>query len=93
VTATLVLPERFNGPPMTANGGYATGRLAAFVESDDAVEVTLRLPPPLGRALAVARGEDGRAVLLDGEAVASALLGPDGAVRAIGRAVWIALQP
>ena len=43
------------------------GRLAAFVDADE-VEVTLRLPPPLDRPLAVER--DGDVVrLLDGDAL------------------------
>ena len=58
-------PRRFRGPLTSANGGYACGRLAAFVESPT-VEVTLRLPPPLERPLAV-RTDDGSARLLDGE--------------------------
>ena len=73
MTASLVLPERFNGPPGSANGGYAAGRLAAYVGAADAVEVTLRRPPPLGRELAVRRAADSRALLLDGaEVVAEA---------------------
>jgi hypothetical protein len=63
----IVLARRFRGPLKSANGGYTAGRLAAFVEAD-AVEVTLRLPPPLERPLAV-RVEDERAVLLDGESL------------------------
>jgi hypothetical protein len=52
---------------MSANGGYAAGRLAAYVNADE-VEVTLRLPPPLERPLAVRR--DGESVtLLDGNDV------------------------
>jgi hypothetical protein len=63
----ITFPRRFRGPLTSANGGYAAGRLAAFLDAD-AVEVTLRLPPPLERPLAVQR--DGEAVaLLDGEAV------------------------
>jgi hypothetical protein len=63
----IVLDRRFRGPLTSANGGYACGRLAAFVEAED-VEVTLRLPPPLERPLAVRR-EGELALLLDGEAV------------------------
>lgn len=58
---------RFRGPLASANGGYACGRLAAFVPGD-AVEVTLRLPPPLNRPLEVREAEE-TTVLLDGEAV------------------------
>jgi hypothetical protein len=63
----IVLPRRYRGPLTSANGGYACGRLAAFVDAEE-VEVTLRLPPPLDRPLAVER-DDGRALLLDGDAL------------------------
>jgi hypothetical protein len=59
--------RRFRGPLASANGGYAAGRLAAHV-SGDAVEVTLRLPPPLERPLQV-RTDDGLTLLLDDDAV------------------------
>ena len=62
----IVIDRRYRGPLRSANGGYAAGRLAAFV--DGPAEVTLRLPPPLDRPLAVA-AVDGRLLLLDGEAV------------------------
>jgi len=62
----ITFARRFRGPLTSANGGYAAGRLAAFVAADE-VEVTLRLPPPLDRPLAV-READGLAVLLDGDA-------------------------
>lgn len=48
---TLVLPARFNGPPGSANGGYACGEIAALV--GDGAEVTLRLPPPLDTPIRV----------------------------------------
>ena len=63
----IVLPYRFRGPLTSANGGYACGRLAAFVDADE-VEVTLRLPPPLERPLAVERDNDA-VRLLDGDAL------------------------
>ena len=62
----IVIDRRYRGPLQSANGGYAAGRLAAFV--DGPAEVTLRLPPPLDRPLEVV-AEDGRVLLLDGEAV------------------------
>jgi hypothetical protein len=65
-TATLRIPARFNGPPASANGGYAAGRLAAFVPGADAVRVRLRRPPPLERDLEVRAGSDA-AELLDGD--------------------------
>jgi hypothetical protein len=67
VAETLTIDPRFNGPPDSGNGGYTCGRLASFVDAD-AVEVTLRLPPPIGRALEVER-DGGGAVLLDGDAL------------------------
>jgi len=63
----ITFERRFRGPLTSANGGYACGRLAAFVDAD-AVEVTLRLPPPLDRSLTV-HGSGERVVLLDGDAV------------------------
>lgn len=57
----ITIGRRFRGPVGSANGGYACGRLAAFVAAD-AVEVTLRRPPPLERPLEVRRDAD--AVLL-----------------------------
>lgn len=66
---TLTLAHRFHGPPGSANGGYASGRVAALVElpdvADAAVEVTLRAPPPLDTPLRVEEGEVVR--LWDGE--------------------------
>jgi hypothetical protein len=63
----ITFERRFRGPLQSANGGYAAGRVAAFVDADE-VEVTLRLPPPLERPLTVER--DGDAVLLlDGDAL------------------------
>jgi hypothetical protein len=63
----ITLPRRYRGPRTSANGGYACGRLAAFVDADD-VEVTLRLPPPLDRPLEVVR-EEGVARLFDDAAI------------------------
>jgi len=63
----ITFERRFRGPLTSANGGYACGRLAAYVEAAD-IEVTLRQPPPLERPLVVRR-DDGVVVLLDGDAV------------------------
>jgi hypothetical protein len=62
-----VFARRFRGPLTSANGGYACGRLARYLDADT-VEVTLRLPPPLERPLDV-RVDGDAAVLLDGDAV------------------------
>ena len=54
----VTLPERFCGPPTSANGGYTAGTLARYLGG--VVEVTLRRPPPLGRPLKLDReGEHG----------------------------------
>jgi hypothetical protein len=63
----ITFERRFRGPLTSANGGFACGSLAAFVDAEE-VEVTLRLPPPLGRSLSV-RSEGASATLLDGDAV------------------------
>src|SRR5206468_12550645 len=65
---TLTIDPRFNGPPDSGNGGYSCGRLARFVDAD-AVEVTLRLPPPIGRPMRIEHGDDGAARMLDGDAL------------------------
>jgi hypothetical protein len=63
----ITVRRRFRGPLTSANGGYAAGRLAAFVDAEG-VEVTLRLPPPLDRPLAV-RQDERSVLLLDGDAL------------------------
>jgi len=66
MSAEVTIERRFRGPPDSANGGYTCGLLAAAVEPGPAVEVTLRLPPPLETPLAIERS-DGGARLLDGD--------------------------
>jgi hypothetical protein len=66
----LVIERRFNGPTLSGNGGYVGGVMAgrfhrAFA-TDGAIEVTLRAPVPLNRALTVRRERDAL-VLHDGE--------------------------
>jgi hypothetical protein len=56
---TLAVPPRFAGPPSSANGGYLAGRLAAHVPTHGAVQVTLRVPPPLDTPMTVERDGDG----------------------------------
>jgi hypothetical protein len=69
---TISIPEKFRGPPKSANGGYATGAFAALLEpgfgsgQGDPVEVTLRAPVPLDRELAYALHGD-VLVVRDGE--------------------------
>lgn len=61
----VVIEPRYNGPVESANGGYACGCLAAFL--DEPAEITLRLPPPLARPLAVVFDGAAGVRMLDGE--------------------------
>ncbi len=63
----LTIDGRFNGPPTSGNGGVTCGLLAAFVDAT-AVQVTLRLPPPLDTSLQVTKTSDS-ATLYDGDAL------------------------
>src|SRR5262245_2148519 len=63
----IVFERRYRGPLTSANGGYASGRLARLVDASG-VEVTLRRPPPLEHRLDV-RASDGGVTPVDGEVV------------------------
>jgi hypothetical protein len=80
----LRIGRRFRGPPGIANGGFASGSLAALLG-----KMTARLGarPRIGteyRMVAWLLGRDGRKL-----AAGSALLGPDGEVLAAARALWV----
>lgn len=62
--ATITIDKRFCGPPRSANGGYACGSIAAYMRGT--AEVTLRVPPPLDKAMELRRTADGVA-LYDGD--------------------------
>jgi hypothetical protein len=62
--STLTIAARFRGPAGSGNGGWTSGSLVAASGLAGPVEVTLRMPPPLERALVV---RDRR--LLDGESL------------------------
>jgi hypothetical protein len=62
--AELRVPARFCGPPGVANGGFASGSLAALLGG--AAEVTLRRPVPLDRPLVVRGDGDGTLAVEDG---------------------------
>jgi hypothetical protein len=63
-TTEVVLERRYNGPPETANGGYACGVVASHV--DGPAHVNLRRPVPLGAPLELERHDDGHVTLHDG---------------------------
>jgi hypothetical protein len=63
-TERVVIGGRFNGPPASANGGYACGMVAEAIGS--AARVNLRAPPPLDTPLN-REMENGTVRLLDGE--------------------------
>ena len=60
---SLVIAPGFNGPRLSANGGYVGGLLARCFhrqfDTDGAVEITLRAPVPIARPLTVTREGDG----------------------------------
>lgn len=63
----ITIRRRFCGPSDSGNGGYVCGILAGYVGG--VVEVMLRQPPPLEKALTVERIEDSLVLLKDGDAV------------------------
>jgi hypothetical protein len=74
----VVIDPRFNGPSGSGNGGYTCGVVAGLLDTSSA-EVTLRLPPPLGRPLRWdgARLWDGEALVAEAEPAALELDVPD----------------
>jgi hypothetical protein len=67
----LIIGARFNGPPGSGNGGYCAGRFAlASGLTGDAVEVTLRRPPPLEVPMQTRAAEEGIDVLQGQDVVA-----------------------
>jgi hypothetical protein len=62
----LIIPARYNGPPDSANGGYACGLVARLLGGT--AEVTLRRPPPLAVQLDVVEA-DGGVEVRDGDTV------------------------
>jgi hypothetical protein len=62
----VTIPRRFNGPPDSANGGYACGLLAAAI--GPSASVRLSAPPPLDVPMTRRRDADGAVRLLHGDA-------------------------
>ncbi len=77
---TFLVPRRFCGPPVSGNGGWSSGALAALVAAspDDhatswpTVEVTLHAPPPLDTEMDVTVEDDLTVARLDDKRVGSA---------------------
>ena len=72
----LLIAPRFCGPPGSGNGGYVSGRVAAYLDGaglNGPVTVTLRKPPPLDLPMVVDRDGDGALrVTHDGALIAEA---------------------
>ncbi|MEQ8717685.1 MAG: hypothetical protein RIE08_08745 [Acidimicrobiales bacterium] len=68
---TVIVPGRFCGPPDSANGGITAGLLATHLPFD-AVEVTLRQPPPLDAPMDVRLTCEAADLVSDGAVIASA---------------------
>src|SRR5258705_6132253 len=73
----MQIPERFNGPPTSGNGGWSAGAFAVATGARDdgkPFEVTLRAPPPLVTPLEVIDGRvtDGATLIAEVAAVADA---------------------
>jgi hypothetical protein len=66
---SVTIDPRFRGPERSGNGGYTCGVVAGLLGGP--AEVTLRLPPPLGRPLRAER-VDGRVEVWDGAALVAA---------------------
>jgi hypothetical protein len=61
---SLTVPSRFCGPAGSANGGYACGRIAGYL--DGPVTVTLHRPPPLATPMTVEADAEGSVRLRHG---------------------------
>ncbi len=61
---SISIPARYNGPPVSGNGGYSCGVLAALIEGP--ARVRLHVPPPLDTPLTV-HSEGGVVRMFDGD--------------------------
>ncbi len=70
----ISIDTQFNGPPDSGNGGYCCGLFAATLNPapGEAVEVTLRSPPPLQQPLSVLTTTEGVTVRDEQTLIASA---------------------
>lgn len=63
-TKSIVIAEKFRGPPTSGNGGYVSGVCSRLVRNDT-VEVTLRAPIPLDHGLSVKVVDDNKTIVVD----------------------------
>lgn len=70
LSGMLLIPQRFNGPSDSGNGGFTCGLVSMLFEGN--AEVTLRSPPPLETPLDVAHTPEGIEVLDGSRLVATA---------------------
>ncbi|WP_162598722.1 hypothetical protein [Nocardioides gilvus] len=84
--STLIVPPRFCGPPVSGNGGWTAGELAAHVEHGcpedhglrwPPIRVRLSQPPPLAVELPVVSSDEGTTVVNASGPVARATLVDD----------------
>lgn len=64
MTDTVTIGRRFNGPPDSGNGGYVSGIIGSLINGP--AQVTLRIPPPMEKALHLLREGD-TLRLMDGD--------------------------
>jgi len=64
MTNSVLIHQRFHGPPGSANGGYSCGMVGKFI--DGAATVRLRIPPPLDAPMML-KASDGGVELFHGD--------------------------
>ncbi len=72
MTDTIIIPNRFRGPPNSGNGGYVGGLFSLIVDpfSRNETEVTLRAPVPLDKPLTVTRSGSSASITENGTLIA-----------------------
>ena len=69
-SGTILVEQRFNGPPDSGHGGYVAGYLAEKIEGP--ARVRLLKPPPLETPLAVVETNEKVDLVFQGEVYATA---------------------
>jgi hypothetical protein len=80
LTGGVTIPARFNGPPSSANGGYACGLVGTAI--GPSASVRLSRPPPLDVAMALRSDGCGAVRLLHGDTIVAEGRRADPAVEA-----------